>query len=446
MLNLKPTILISIEVKSRELLSKCLLAHELIKRGFRVYLGSTLAIYHVARSIEKSIILHKSTWKNRSELLKSHGHIFTFLDEEGGITISRHYLKEFCKNRYSSVSKKNTDIIFLPNLFFLRQIKRNLGLKANGVKFFVTGWPRIDLWRKKYQFLYLPRINEIRKKYGRFFFFISSFGMSDLKTFKELINSEPKNYHKTIRFKYNSLLKYIDLFKKLSILMKQDEKIIIRPHFNESLTSWKKIFKDYPNIKVIREGEVDPWIYAADSLIQFGSTTVTQAALNNKNCIQYKVINKKGVTDTPSYELCANSKSPEEMYSLLKQNKNNIKLKKKAQEYLKKYMFYEKNETSTIKLVRELKNIKIDPIKQLNLNFFNKFIYNLYYVKIFIHSFLSKLKFFPIGSVNILDKLEGGIQEKQIKNIFRLFEKNNQFTSGIKINIILKDLFCIEKN
>ena len=143
MLNLKPTILISIEVRSRELLSKCILAHELIKKGYRVYLGSTLAIYHVARQIEKSIILHKSTWKKRSEFLKNRGHIFTFLDEEGGITISRHYLKEFCKNRYSSVTKKNTDVIFLPNFFFLRQIKRNLGLKANGIKFFVTGLIRL---------------------------------------------------------------------------------------------------------------------------------------------------------------------------------------------------------------------------------------------------------------------------------------------------------------
>jgi hypothetical protein len=42
--------------------------------------------------------------------------------------------------------------------------------------------------------------------------------------------------------------------------------------------------------------------------------------------------------------------------------------------------------------------------------------------------------------------IKGGIPEKEIKNIFRLFEKNNQFASGIKINTILIDAFCIEKN
>ena len=441
----KPTILISIEVKSRELTSKCLLAYELIKKGYRVYLGSTLAIYHVAKHINKSIILHKSTWKSHSALLKSYGHIFTFLDEEGGITISRKYVKEFCKNRYSNVSKKNTDVIFLPSFYFLRQIKRNMGSKLKGVKLITTGWPRIDLWQKKYRFFYSSRISEIRKEYGRFFLFISSFGMTDIKSFKRLINSEPKSYHKILLFKYNLLLKYIDLFKKLSILIKQDEKIIIRPHFNESLTSWKKIFKDYPNIKIIREGEVDPWIYSAESLIQFGSTTVTQAIFNHKKCVQYKVINKKGFTDTPSYELCKNSNSPEEMYSLLNQNNKKDKNKNKAEEYLMKHMFYTKNETATVKLARELENIKIDSIKHVNLNFFSKFIYYIHYLKIFLHSFL-KLTIFSRSYVNIFDKLEGGIQEKQIKNILSLLKKNDQFASKITSNYVLKDLFCIEKN
>ena len=57
----KPTIFLTIEIKSREFISKCFLVHHLIKRGFRVYMGSNLTIDLAIKKSDPSIIFHKST-------------------------------------------------------------------------------------------------------------------------------------------------------------------------------------------------------------------------------------------------------------------------------------------------------------------------------------------------------------------------------------------------
>ena len=43
-------------------------------------------------------------------------------------------------------------------------------------KIILTGWPRVDLWKKEFRYIYKNSIENIRKKYGKFILFSSDFG------------------------------------------------------------------------------------------------------------------------------------------------------------------------------------------------------------------------------------------------------------------------------
>lgn len=442
-MKLKKTVLISVEIKNRDFLPRSLLAYELVKKGFRVYLGSGLGIYYLAKKINPSIIFHKSIWLKKSEYFKSLGHVFTFLDEEGGIAIPRSYLKKFCKLRYYGQSKKDVDIIFLPSLQYLNIVKKILGVKAKNIKLCVTGWPRIDMWGDKYDYIYKSEIEQIKKENGKFYLFPSSFGMNDLKSFKKSMRLEHPSYHKNIRFKYNALLNYIDLIKKLSGLLKRNEKIIIRPHQGESPFIWKKIFRDFINIKVIKKGSVQSWILAAAGIIQLGSTVVIQAALRGITSVQYKVKKRGGITDSPCYELCKNSTSPKEVYNLLSTSSNkNSNIRKKTKNILTKYLYYNKNRSACSKIVEEFNNIKIDPIKKVKISLFYLYLNYFHNFYILIRQFFNELNF---NFLNFPYAEDNNINKNEVKDIFKLFQKINKSFEKINIDIVIKNTVCIEK-
>ncbi|MFM2010749.1 MAG: hypothetical protein RLZZ479_1140 [Bacteroidota bacterium] len=353
-MNKKKTILFVIEHKEREFFSKCFLAYQLVKLGFRVYMGSFLTIDAVAERIGPSIFFNKSTYWEKSKYYKELGHKFIFLDEEGGLTTPRSATKEFCQERYSTVNKGNNDIIFLPGDRFEKYVAEMTN--TVGVDFFTFGWPRVDLWRKEYRFLYNSEIQNIKEKHGNYYLFITSFGMTSKETFEERLEIDIELYQKLYKHKYNAFVAYIDLLNNLSHLLKDNEKIIIRPHPSEHIQDWYKIAKKLKNVYVIRDGDISPWILASDGVIQYGSTTATQACLNGIQPIQYKIDWVEGITDTPSFELCVNADSAVEVYNLLTTNKQkyNLEVEAKAISFLKLEMAYDELELSAVKIAKTL--------------------------------------------------------------------------------------------
>ena len=448
----KPTIYLSIEIKSREFIPKCFLAYNLIKKGFRVYIGSSLSVNLALRRSEPAILFHKSTWIKNSKFLKKLGHKFIMMDEEGGITTPRSLIKEYCAKRYKSISKNNTDLIFFPNNKFYNNVKKLHNSK--GIKLVKTGWPRVDLWNPTYEYLYKDKISQIIKDYGNFYLFLSSFGMTGIRSYKSrLKNLKLVVKKKRFRISFKMLNNNIFLLKKLSALMKKNEKIILRPHPNESIHEWNKIFLNYKNILIVRDDDVTPWIYAAKSLIQAGSTTTTQAALLGKKSIIYNIIKEKGMTDTPSYELCENVKTPEEVYKLLQINKskNNKKLSHFTKNFLKKEMLYDEDNPSANKIVNELVKLKQANIKEYEPNLKDKIKTNIDDIKRIFNDILLKLislfpeNYFIPKKYLISDKLKGGLKNKEIKKLINLFIFKDKKKIKFKCTQEIKNLVKIEK-
>lgn len=440
----KKTILFTIEHKEREFIPKCFLAYELIKQGYRVYIGSVPAIDRVAKKIGPSIFFHKSTFVNRSAFYKSLGHCFVFMDEEGGITTSRSATEGFCIHRYRTVSKEREDLFFLPGKRFENYISKLPNVK--GVDFHTTGWPRVDLWREEFRYLYRPKIDEIKKKHGEYYLLVTSFGMTNKKSYEDRMKRAQKPYIPLYQHKYNALLVYIELIGKLSKLMQPGEKLIVRPHPSESIADWSKITQSFNNVFVIRDGDITPWILASSGVVQYASTTATQAALNGITCIQYKIDWQEGITDTPSFELCEDAQTPESVYSLLVKNKNtkNSVIQNRAIDFLKKEMAFDESELAVTKMVRIFEKIKLNPIERFTPSFIDVLKPYMEYLYSYIKLLYYKVNKFSSPKKTIIDKIPGGIEESEVQYFIELFSKNDNSNIGIKCMNIKKDLVSIE--
>lgn len=319
----KKTLIITIEISARELLSKCLLALEAASRGYRVYLCSFQSVRYLENDISSSIFFHKSTYESKVlHYKKSLGATFVILDEESGFAIPRSTREEFIKHRFRpyAVSSDKYSHIFTIGDTYRESMNSMANMKGIGVH--ATGWPRIDLWRDEYKYLHLEEARKIIEEHGDFFLLISSFGITSKKTYLERKEFNAKRFpygNKTIDYRYGSLVKYIKHVKELSSLLGKNEKIIIRPHTSESPKDWENHFSDFSNVEVVHEGDVTPWILAAKALIQHGSTVGVQAALSGIPSIQLGVEKKDGITDTIIYEVSDNAIDSVEAYSKMRE-------------------------------------------------------------------------------------------------------------------------------
>ena len=86
--------------------------------------------------------------------------------------------------------------------------------------------------------------------------------MTGSRSYKTRLKNLKLVVKKRFKIAFKMLNDNIFLLKKLSGLMKKNEKIILRPHPNESIHEWNKIFLNYKNILIVRDDDVTPWIYA----------------------------------------------------------------------------------------------------------------------------------------------------------------------------------------
>lgn len=437
-LSKKPIVTLALEIKEREFLPKILLARELASRGFRIYLGSIESVDIALRtSLSASIALHKSTFNAKSAIYRQLGHKFFFLDEEGGPTTPKSNMAEWCWSRYKSISPDNQDGVFFAEKRYLDQV-RALGL-GNGVRLEVTGWPRIDVWK------YYPSIHEdvarhIRLEFGNFILFPTSFGTRRAAGRKDTAATISQERHAN-----DAMDRYIGAIREI-IPYLGDRRLVIRPHPKESVRAWKKIFKGQPKIIVERRGDIGPWIAASVGLIQWGSTSAIQAALAGKLNVQYKVEETKGLTDSPSFELCVNSTSPMEILDLLSEMETGAKngeFRVKAIRILSNKN-ESPNERSVDKIAQIFEEEKLPPAGPARL----RALPMLQIKFIFYGSHLKKyLKLLGVGGQKkvVAEKLPGNITHTEANRTLKVFAQQDSSLENIYARQVAPNLVCIEQ-
>lgn len=282
---------IPVEISTRELHSRFIVAAEAAARGYEVFLAEqNFLFYLLDRSrLPKGIVFHKSATPTDSRLklntkLKGMGFILTSCDEESGLLEGDY--AEFAEQRFSKDSINLFDAIFCWGKRDFKWLTENYSDADK--KFYQSGNPRIDLWR-----------NEARKSIGKDqlveeekvkILFVSNFDFifnreEKFRTFSDMPDSlATKTRLEALTREHRYALHVIHV---LTLLIERNStvNIVFRPHPTEDEIYYERIFMSYPQITVDSNATVSDLLKESDIIIHHGSTTAIEAYFARKPTI-----------------------------------------------------------------------------------------------------------------------------------------------------------------
>jgi surface carbohydrate biosynthesis protein len=302
----QPTIYIGIEIKNREYDSQILLALSAVLRGYRVYVGTHAAIYSLIRKKKQKdgIFLDKSTQpKNRILWNREHVEYYCVLDAELSPILVEDTARKALPSRIYPGTENLIDKFLVAGPVIEKVAKEYFGNNATLVK--MTGWPRIEMWMGNTEYLYQEEILDIRGKFGKFLLFASSFGnVRDPLVTQHLSNADSireteLNSLETMIQQYSNFKETVKLLQKWDA-DKSVPPIVVRPHTTEPISVWEKELGRLRKTHVIQEGDISPWVIAAEGLIHNGSTSAVQAFYCKKTIFKLKHLSNESISQVPT--------------------------------------------------------------------------------------------------------------------------------------------------
>lgn len=295
---MKKEIFIEYETKNREFDGNLLLISNLMAHGFdKIYFGSQSFIRKLALKKKDGIYFFKSvslTEMQFYEKLKQNGFTFILLHAEGGI-----YYKDYTDSIKSFFNKQASRFISYNFLFgeLIKNSIESLGLKNHDQQLVVSGNPRFDLLKKKYDKFFENETKEIITKYKEFILINTSFSTGNpeagVETLRNFFVNEP-TFTQEIK---DSLLFKMEFFKGVADSFIEaiahlahifhNKHFIVRTHPSESEYIYKSRLKSFANITVTKEGNVVQWIKASKGVIHFDCTTGVEALIAGKPVLSY---------------------------------------------------------------------------------------------------------------------------------------------------------------
>jgi len=294
-------LVIPVEIQVREFDAKLLLSCFAAEKGFKVFIGSKYEINKQTVLLPPAIYIGKALRANGSKVYKLNKRLHNPVagwDEEGLVYFSPEI---YLKRRISSGT-----LALLEAIFAWGSDNASVINQANytHTPIHITGNPRGDLLRQELGFFFEKKVNSLKRQYGDYILINSNFAMVNgfLKNFTQLPHpSEGLPAFEKAREVYNPELAVhrhamFDHFKKLLVFLAANfpnRKIILRPHPSENPEPWQELVKPYPNVTVLIEGNVIPWLKACKVLIHNGCTTALEASLLGTEIIAYSPISSE---------------------------------------------------------------------------------------------------------------------------------------------------------
>ena len=439
-------IFLTIEVKSRELISKLFFILSNINQKFFFIIGDKKAIERATNYFGKGIYFYKSINDNDTkhiQRIKKKGNLYVSLDEEGGYALSNDdiYLS-FLKYRSNSKNVELVDRVYTWGSFDHRiWSKKYSNFKK---KFKKTGAPRLDLWRSDVYKNYFDKdIKKINRKHGSFIFIPSSFYSSDRDLRKAISNSKKLKKSQTTlslkrridaqKYNYSIFKNFLQMVKKLSLDFPK-ENIIIKPHPSEDISNWKSQinFVKYKNIIVEDEFDITAYIAASKCVIFNSSIAGAQAVIMGKRAISYGDVKKDKSLRNFSNFCTKQAKNYKVLKNELKKinNRDNYRNKNQNIKYIKQRLHLTSKSSSKL-IIEDIKELILKNNIKNNLNLEKvKFLSVFFLFWDYFLLFLSKIKnlFFKRNFSNIGDyirKMGSGINKNEILIFFEKMKLKN---------------------
>ena len=459
----KKTIYLPIEIKVRELTSFILLSLFAVEKNYRIYLGSKPAIRElIEKKKNKSGIFIFKGGMETEDILKIKNKVdkFIILDQE--ISPSCIDFKKEMRRRIWPGSEE-----FIDRYYLLGQRAYDAGVEVLSKlkdKIVNTGWPSIDLSRDNLRFFYSEKVKEIKNKFGDFILFSSAFSYNSKKKIDDVYQFSKKHEWQSVRDSLEEDMIWaeytlLEFNKNIELLREIDKnpdcpQIIVRPHPSEDHQEWEKIAKTFNRIKVIFDGEISPWIYAARGLLHRGCASSIQAYMAGIP-IGYPLLSQHTIKKALPYEISEHLFSSKEVIEFCKKNidKPPVSPKLYTDEFNKVVNIKDKYACEVI----------IEDINKLDVSHEPIFEFKITFKNYLLHIFRSILKLFKKSiSENLIkyrktillkhsiriapqaQKMPGGISKIDVKDMLDKLQKFN--TSFANKKIVVREVYkdCIE--
>jgi surface carbohydrate biosynthesis protein len=290
-----------------------LLAAVAAERGFPVVLGARPYVSFALPRLRRGVFVAKSmrfTSDLMTRFILGLGHHMVASDEESLVRFSHpdYYPWRFSNRSFSS----------LRHLFAWGPNDADMFRDYPGrgeVAVHATGNPRADLLREDVRPLFEADAAALRREHGRFilintnFSFVNNFVPSLNLIQRGPADSAPRISRTGRGMSLDFALgmaahqqSILDGFAGLLPALAEafaDRVIVMRPHPSENHDRWRALTRRLANVRVIHEGNVVPWLMAAEVLVHNGCTTAVEGAVLGTPTIAYRPI----MADSYDYHL-----------------------------------------------------------------------------------------------------------------------------------------------
>ncbi|HTO84272.1 MAG TPA: surface carbohydrate biosynthesis protein [Methylomirabilota bacterium] len=291
-----PFLYLPIEVASRELHAKLLLAYFAVAAGFEVVIGWKRLLNRNFRYVPPGVVLFKTLTANDGAAMRearAAGHSIASLDEEvpGLVTMQQ-------KLRWvAAESVAASDLIFALGAEHAEALQHFYPEQAG--RCHVVGNPRWDLLRPELRGSHDGEVAAIRAQHAPFILVNTNFAAlnSSRRTPEETARWFVKTGRVDLR-KPEDAVFLDEIFQMeransaaVRALLRElparfpGHRVIVRPHPIERAETWSEFLRDIPRTTMIRDGAAVPWIMAADALVHTNCTTGVEAFALDKPAI-----------------------------------------------------------------------------------------------------------------------------------------------------------------
>jgi surface carbohydrate biosynthesis protein len=425
-----------IEIHSREFHSKLYLAHQACKRGWAVVIGPEYDVNKITKYLPSGVYYGIGFHDKASKIsknMKKFGHSVVLQDEEGLVRWSPEFYKEY---RVNPEINNFSDYFLCWGKEHKEIIQSAFKTSVNAI---AIGNPRVDILSKSLRKIFSKNINDIKNNYGDFILINGNFGSANHTNGQDYLLNEfnlrgwlntsyKKEFHlNRIKFQKKIFEKMIELSIALA---KSGKKVIVRPHPSENIDVWKEQTKNHSkNIKIIRSGNILPWLMASKLVIHNGCTTAIEAVLLGKIVISYQPLKYPRVESYLPNAISISFENIEEILSFLndlKENKLNIRKEVLdiLDDYIKKDEYNENSTSRILDLIEYLPKKKIINTTEL---IKKNILIEVSLLKAAMNKLMNKKNF--IYSKSKCPKLNA----KEVKMILDLFQDENNREHNQKI-------------
>jgi surface carbohydrate biosynthesis protein len=296
-----PFLYLPIEVASRELHAKLLLAYFAVARGYEVVIGWKRMINKNLRYMPPGLVIFKTLTANDGEAMakaRAAGHRVAAIDEEvPGLVATKQKLRWVAPESVAA-----SDLVFAAGEEHLEALRQFHPGYAD--RYPVVGNPRWDLLRPELRGSHDADVAEIRRQYAPFILINTNFATlnSSRRTAEEtrawFVETRRVDLGKPgdvvfldeiFEMERANTAAIRDLVRALPARFPQ-HRIIVRPHPIERAESWTEFLRGVPRAEMIREGAAVPWIMASDVLVHTNCTTGVEAFALDKPAISLQPI------------------------------------------------------------------------------------------------------------------------------------------------------------